>query len=50
MRKGIPKYVGKGKREDVQKLTRSQHGIRKGVASLMAERGATEYELMASFG
>ena len=48
---GNPKYVGKGKREDVQKLsTRSQHGIRKGVASLMAERGATEYELMASFG
>ena len=29
---GNPKYVGKGKREDVQKLTRSQHGIRKGVA------------------
>ncbi len=32
------------------RATRSQHGIRKGVAALMAERGATEYELMSSFG
>ncbi len=40
---GNPKYVGKGKREVIKKLAaRSQHGIRKGVASLMAERGATE--------
>ncbi len=32
------------------KVARSQHGIRKGVAELMAEAGATEYELMATFG
>lgn len=32
------------------KANRSQHGIRKGVAALMAENGATEYELMSSFG
>jgi len=32
------------------KAVRSQHGIRKGVAELMAEAGATEYELMATFG
>ena len=32
------------------KASRSQHGIRKGVAELMAEAGATEYELMATFG
>lgn len=33
-----------------KKATRSQHGIRKGVAELMAESGATEFEIMASFG
>lgn len=32
------------------KANRSQHGIRKGVAEMMAESGATEYELMAAFG
>lgn len=32
------------------KASRSQHGIRKGVAELMASNGATEYELMSSFG
>ena len=32
------------------KANRSQHGIRKGVAELMAERGATEYEIMSAFG
>lgn len=32
------------------KATRSQHGIRKGVAALMAESGATEYEIMSAFG
>lgn len=32
------------------KPTRSQHGIRKGVAKLMAESGATEYEIMSAFG
>jgi len=32
------------------RVTRSQHGIRKGVAELMTELGATEYELMAAFG
>lgn len=32
------------------KATRSQHGIRKGVAEAMAANGATEYELMSSFG
>ena len=48
---GNPIYVGTGKRKEVKKTaTRSQHGLRKGVAELMAERGATEYELMASFG
>jgi integrase len=29
------------------KAIRSQHGIRKGVAQLLANRGATEYEIMA---
>ena len=38
--KGKPKFCA----------TRSQHGIRKGVAELMAESGATEFEIMASFG
>ncbi|MFO7757845.1 MAG: hypothetical protein R6V26_05070 [Roseovarius sp.] len=48
---GNPIYVCKGKRKEVKRnATRSQHGIRKGVAELMAERGATEYELMAAFG
>lgn len=32
------------------KVNRSQHGIRKGVAEIMAANGATEYELMSSFG
>lgn len=32
------------------KANGSQHGIRKGVADLMAEAGATEYQLMATFG
>nr|WP_139784615.1 tyrosine-type recombinase/integrase [Roseovarius sp. A-2] len=32
------------------KANRSQHGIRKGVAEIMAENGATEYELMSAFG
>lgn len=32
------------------KANRSQHGIRKGVAELMAANGATEYELMSAFG
>lgn len=32
------------------KANRSQHGIRKGVAELMAQRGATEYEIMSAFG
>ena len=32
------------------KANRSQHGIGKGVASAMAENGATEYELMSSSG
>jgi integrase len=32
------------------KANRSQHGIRKGVAESMAGNGATEYELMSSFG
>ena len=35
---------------DDGKANRSQHGIRKGVAELMASRGATEYELMSAFG
>jgi len=48
---GNPIYLGTGKRKVPKKTaTRSQHGIRKGVAELMAERGATEYELMAAFG
>jgi integrase len=46
--KGKPVLNEKGKPK--MKATRSQHGIRKGVAELMAERGATEYELMAAFG
>ena len=33
-----------------KRATRFQHGIRKGVAGLMAQSGATEYELMSSFG
>lgn len=32
------------------KANRSQQGIRKGVAELMAAYGATEYELMSAFG
>ena len=32
------------------KATRSQHGVRKGVAALMVSHGATEFELMATFG
>ncbi len=44
-------YELKGKQKTVKRrATRSQHGIRKGIAELMAERGATEYELMAAFG
>ena len=34
----------------MKRATRSQHGIRKGVAEFMAESGASEFELMASFG
>ncbi|SEI87623.1 Phage integrase family protein [Pseudooceanicola nitratireducens] len=48
---GEPIYVGKGKRKIVKKVaTRSQHGIRKGVAAMMANSGASEFEIMASFG
>jgi len=36
--------------EPKMKATRSQHGIRKGVAEIMAELAATEYEPMSSFG
>ncbi len=44
-------YEGTGKKKKVKKrATRSQHGIRKGVAALMAESGASEFEIMASFG
>lgn len=44
-------YKGTGKKKVVKKkATRSQHGIRKGVAALMAESGASEFEIMASFG
>ena len=44
-------YEGTGKKKVVKKrATRSQHGIRKGVAELMAQSGATEYGLMSSFG
>jgi len=37
-------------RRFTKKATRSQHGIRKGVADSLAANGATEYELMAMFG
>lgn len=47
---GLSKTVRNEAGEIEVKATRSQHGIRKGVAELMAERGATEYELMAAFG
>ena len=46
--KGNPVLDDKGKPK--KRATRSQHGIRKGVAELMAESGATEFEIMASFG
>jgi len=32
------------------KANHSQHGVRKGVAELMAAHGATEYALMSAFG
>ena len=32
------------------KANRSQHGIRKGVAELLAKHGATEYEIMTTLG
>ncbi|MCA1776971.1 MAG: site-specific integrase [Loktanella sp.] len=48
---GKPIYEGTGAKKIVKKqATRSQHGIRKGVAALMAESGASEFEIMASFG
>lgn len=47
---GLYKLVKNEEGEEEKKATRSQHGIRKGVAALMAESGATEFEIMASFG
>lgn len=48
---GKPIYEGTGARKVVKKkATRSQHGIRKGVAELMAESGASEFEIMSQFG
>ena len=48
---GKPIYEGNGARKIVKKkATRSQHGIRKGVAELMAESGASEFEIMSQFG
>ena len=43
-------YTDKEKTKVKKLATRSQHGIRKGVAEYMAGSGATEYELMSSFG
>ena len=47
---GLYKLVTNENGEEVKKATRSQHGLRKGVAELMAESGASEFEIMASFG
>lgn len=47
---GLFKLVKNMKGEEEKKATRSQHGIRKGVAELMAESGASEFEIMAQFG
>jgi len=47
---GLCKLVKNEKGEEEKKANRSQHGIRKGVAALMAESGASEFEIMASFG
>jgi len=46
--KGKPVLDKKGKPKF--RATRSQHGIRKGVAELMAESGASEFEIMSQFG
>ena len=46
--KGKPELDSDGKPKI--RATHSQHGVRKGVAELMAERGASEYEIMSSFG
>lgn len=46
----IRKWIVQAGLAEKGKATRSQHGIRKGVAKLMAESGATEYEIMSAFG
>lgn len=44
-------YEGTGKRKKVNKRApRSQHWVRKGVGALMAKSGASESEIIASFG
>lgn len=47
----IRKWVEQAGITDAQgKANRSQHGIRKGVAQLLANEGASEYEIMTTLG